>query len=711
MDGDTATFDWEGHDAESPTYADDDQLHAPLDGHDDLTAGTTRTTTTSTTTACERIVAPGPLPHALIGPGRRCSGSRCGRARRIRPMSPGLGRAAAVPLVQRFSAAGPVPAVGMLVGPGGTGKSGALRAVAAARSAAGSVASSCGAAGSVRSARSGPPARPVRGTPPRRSRVDARRPAGGHGRAGRRRPVAGPRPARARWSTWRSTRRSGWGPVPAAGPGPGRAPRRRPAARPLLPAGAGPAGRAGGGRPAAGTARAPLRGRAGQHPRRTARRPAHRRPRRRGRRCEPRPAPAGGAPRAQLAGVGPHQPGRAGGPSRPRPAAPPRPAAGTGGAAGPGGSGPAGGAVGGGTARPGPARGPGGGPPPRRGRRRRPRGAGRRRARRARRPAPPGGRRLGPRRAHPGGAGGRRGACGRRPGRAGTGPVGVRRPPLAGAPHRRRPGWLPSWPPASSSWANPERALAWFRRAVALDGDRVEGRLGLLRALVAAGDAEGTRREVDVARRASRAALDLRAHVRRAVAALFAGQGLWAEAALQLAEAPADEFWSTQRQLCELLAGARRPLRRRRPGPRGSVAPRSGRSPSGPATPIRPGASVAGWSRRWPRRWRRPPPPRGGTGAAASAAVRDLVALCEVIEAPPDAAANLVEIGAVTALALGELDVARRLLELARPVGLRGHRVGPLAAWVDLRRGAATPDPAEAAAPGDRRRRGPRRRR
>ena len=106
---------------------------------------------------------------------------------------------------------------------------------------------------------------------------------------------------------------------------------------------------------------------------------------------------------------------------------------------------------------------------------------------------------------------------------------------------------------------NPERALAWFRRAVALDGDRVEGRLGLLRALVAAGDAEGTRREVDVARRAHPGRLDLQAHVRRAVAALFAGQGLWAEAALQLAEAPADEFWSTQRQLCELLAGGAPP--------------------------------------------------------------------------------------------------------------------------------------------------------
>ena len=95
-----------------------------------------------------------------------------------------------------------------------------------------------------------------------------------------------------------------------------------------------------------------------------------------------------------------------------------------------------------------------------------------------------------------------------------------------------------------------------------------------------------------------------------------------------------------------------------------------------------------------------PAPAGGGTGAAASAAVRDLVALCEVIEAPPDAAVNPLEVGAVTALALGELDVARRLLELARPVGMRGHRVGPLAAWVDLRRGAATSDPAEAAAPG-----------
>ena len=102
---------------------------------------------------------------------------------------------------------------------------------------------------------------------------------------------------------------------------------------------------------------------------------------------------------------------------------------------------------------------------------------------------------------------------------------------------------------------NPERALAWFRRAVALDGDRVEGRLGLLRALVAAGDAEGTRREVDVARRALHGRPDVQGQVRRAVAALFAGQGLWAEAALQLAEAPADEFWSTQRQLCDLLAG------------------------------------------------------------------------------------------------------------------------------------------------------------
>ena len=36
MDGDTATFDWEGHTAESTALTEDDQLHAPLDGHDDL---------------------------------------------------------------------------------------------------------------------------------------------------------------------------------------------------------------------------------------------------------------------------------------------------------------------------------------------------------------------------------------------------------------------------------------------------------------------------------------------------------------------------------------------------------------------------------------------------------------------------------------------------------------------------------------------------
>ena len=58
------------------------------------------------------------------------------------------------------------------------------------------------------------------------------------------------------------------------------------------------------------------------------------------------------------------------------------------------------------------------------------------------------------------------------------------------------------------------------------------------------------------------------------------------------------------------------------------------------------------------------------------------------------------EVGAATALALGELDVACRLLELARPIGMRGHRIAPLAAWVDLRRGAARPDPAEAAGAG-----------
>ena len=127
---------------------------------------------------------------------------------------------------------------------------------------------------------------------------------------------------------------------------------------------------------------------------------------------------------------------------------------------------------------------------------------------------------------------------------------------------------------------NPERALAWFRRAVALDGDRVEGRLGLLRALVAAGDAEGTRREVDVARRAHPGAvLDLQAHVRRAVAALFAGQGLWAEAALQLAEAPADEFWSTQRQLCELLAGGAPPAAT--PSPSGGAGAAGAAVPTG----------------------------------------------------------------------------------------------------------------------------------
>ena len=50
MDGDTATFDWEGHDAESTALTEDDQLHAPLDGHDDLDSWDDEATTTSTTT-------------------------------------------------------------------------------------------------------------------------------------------------------------------------------------------------------------------------------------------------------------------------------------------------------------------------------------------------------------------------------------------------------------------------------------------------------------------------------------------------------------------------------------------------------------------------------------------------------------------------------------------------------------------------------------
>ena len=241
------------------------------------------------------------------------------------------------------------------------------------------------------------------------------------------------------------------------------------------------------------------------------------------------------------------------------PPRPPRPAAGTGGAAGPGRSRPAGGALGGGTARPG----------------------------------PPADREVARHLAVGGAAAhvelvdaGLAEPEGLLPRPSPPRPVACSPPRSWPTARRVRPPPWPSWdgsPSVSAAhlWRahrtdatgvatflaagdqllvrNPERALAWFRRAVALDGDRVDGRLGLLRALVAAGDAEGTRREVDVARRAHPGRVDLQAHVRRAVAALFAGQGLWAEAALQLAEAPADEFWSTQRQLCELLAGGAPP--------------------------------------------------------------------------------------------------------------------------------------------------------
>lgn len=265
---------------------------------------------------------------------------------------------------------------------------------------------------------------------------------------------------------------------------------------------------------------------------------------------------------------------------------------------------------------------------------------------------------------------------------------------------------------------NPERALAWFRRAVALDGDRPEGRLGLLRALVAAGDAEGTGREVEAARRALPGHPHVQATVRRSLAALFAGQGLWGEAARQLAEAPAEAFWSTafwstQRQLCELLAGG--PTLRDAAGWVGAPGRSAAQGGTGPAGP--PGGAIGDEADPSARLGRRVvdalaealvPPGRSAAagvdgsagGGAATAAVRDLVALCEVLEAPPDAAANPLEVGAVTALALGELEVARRLLELARPVGLRAHRLAPLVAWVDLRRGAATVDSGEASAPG-----------
>ena len=171
-------------------------------------------------------------------------------------------------------------------------------------------------------------------------------------------------------------------------------------------------------------------------------RAAQRRARRRGRRRQPRPAAAGGAPRPQLAGVGPHHPGRARRPPRPRSARPPRPAARDGcrswdrrraEAAGR--------ALGGGAARPDPRRGPGGRPPPRRERVRRPTlelvDAGLAEPDGLLAPAVAASARG---RAHPAGAGRRRGAGGRRAGRARAAAVGGGGAPLAGAPHRCRWG-------------------------------------------------------------------------------------------------------------------------------------------------------------------------------------------------------------------------------------------------------------------------------
>ena len=57
-DGDTETFDWEGHDAESTALAEDDRSTLPSTAMTTSTAGTTRATTTSTTTACERLRRP-----------------------------------------------------------------------------------------------------------------------------------------------------------------------------------------------------------------------------------------------------------------------------------------------------------------------------------------------------------------------------------------------------------------------------------------------------------------------------------------------------------------------------------------------------------------------------------------------------------------------------------------------------------------------------
>lgn len=228
---------------------------------------------------------------------------------------------------------------------------------------------------------------------------------------------------------------------------------------------------------------------------------------------------------------------------------------------------------------------------------------------------------------------------------------------------------------------DPVAAAGWFARAGATAPDEGARRLGSeAAARVAGGDAAAGMHAADLA---------LRRHngepaATAATAAMYAGRGLWLDAArwaerVHGHERIAEDVWRQQAATAALLSGS----------PEGRAAGSStlaGVPPDGQAGgPVGALAALAGSAVLSSF--------DAHAAAATHAAVAKLVQLAEAVHAPAELLVSPFEAGAIVALAGCDLVAARRCLTALRGhPGARAGHVAALTTWVDIRLGRPVPE-------------------
>ena len=222
---------------------------------------------------------------------------------------------------------------------------------------------------------------------------------------------------------------------------------------------------------------------------------------------------------------------------------------------------------------------------------------------------------------------------------------------------------------------DPDAALDWYDRAFALDASSVAARAGRAAAAAACGDAAAALTDAQAVLR-ERPDDPVAAAV---VAAVFAQQGLWRDAArtLNLVRAHPrrpDAFWRWQAVCCSALAGDWAAARH------GAAALEADAAVPDPLTGVVAKAATALLDS---------PSRDADQLRSVLAGLREVAAFGAVHNVAAEAALSPHELGAAVALGAGELLLARQLLAVDDGNGIRQVEVGRLGRWVELRLGSS----------------------